>query len=150
MKSNQPIFLGPAEGAALSVLGTTYTVKVTSAQTAGAFSLIEAVSPPQSGVPPHLHHREQETFYILEGSMEVQCAGKTFTAAKGATVVLPQGVPHSYRNPGNIPAKYLVLVQPAGFEGFFAEAAKLSADRPPDLAQLAAIGQKFGLELLPP
>ena len=150
MKSSEPMFLGPAEGAALSVLGTTYTIKVISAQTAGAFSLIEAVSPPQSGVPPHIHHREQETFYILEGAMEVQCAGKTFTAAKGATVVLPQGVPHSYRNPGAVPAKYLVLVQPAGFEGFFAEAAKLPADRPPDLAQLAAIGQKFGLELLPP
>ena len=132
------------------VLGGSYTVKVPGAATGGAFSLVEGLSPAKSGVPSHIHHNEQETFYILEGAMEVQCAGRTFTASKGATVVLPKGVPHSYQNIGNVPAKHLVLLQPAGFEAFFEEAATLPANQPPDLAKLAAIGRKYGLELLPP
>src|SRR5437016_5347602 len=92
---NEPIFQDASEGRALIVLGGTYIVRVAGADTGGAFCLVEGVAPAQSGVPPHVHHREQETFYILERAMEVQCAGRTFTATKGATVVLPKDVPHS-------------------------------------------------------
>jgi mannose-6-phosphate isomerase-like protein (cupin superfamily) len=145
----KPVFVEANGGKTMTVLGASYTVKVSGAETRGSYSLVETVAPAQSAVPPHIHRKEQETFYILEGTMEMQCDGKTFVATKGATVMLPQNVPHSYRNPGDVPAKFLVLLEPSGFEGFFEEAGQLPADQPPDLAKIAAIGKKYGLELLP-
>jgi mannose-6-phosphate isomerase-like protein (cupin superfamily) len=150
MKTDKPIALAPGEGKTMVVLGTSYTIKVAGETTGGAFCLVESVVPSQVGVPPHVHQREQETFYILEGTMEIQCAGRTIMATPGTTVTLPKNVPHAYRNPANVPMKCLVLIEPAGFEGFFEEVAKLPADQPPDLGKIAAIGQKYGLELLPP
>jgi mannose-6-phosphate isomerase-like protein (cupin superfamily) len=149
MKSNKPIHLPANEGPTRIVLGGSYTIKVAGEATGGAFCLVEGVAPPRSGVPPHIHSREEETFYVLEGSMEMECAGRTIRATPGTTVTLPRNVPHSYRNPSDVPAKYLLIIEPAGFEGFFEEAAKLPADQPPDLIRLAAIGRKYGLVLLP-
>jgi quercetin dioxygenase-like cupin family protein len=151
MKSNRPLFAPANEGRVFKVLGSDYIIKVPGVETDGAFSMFEGVVPPQSFLPPHIHTREDETFYILEGAIEVQCAGRTFNAQQGATVVLPRNIPHSFRNSGSTPAKLLVTLTPAGFEGFFEEVAgQLPADQPPDPEKLAAIGRKYGLELLPP
>jgi mannose-6-phosphate isomerase-like protein (cupin superfamily) len=150
MKPNKNIIVPPGEGTTLNVLGATYTIKVPGAETDGAFSLTEALAPPQSSVPLHIHTREDESLYILEGTLEIRCGDHTFNAPQGTVVVLPRNVPHAYRNPGSVPTRVLVTVTPAGFEGFLEEAGKLPDDQPPDLKKLAAVGRKYGLELVPP
>jgi mannose-6-phosphate isomerase-like protein (cupin superfamily) len=150
MKSNKQIVVPPGEGNTLNVLGASYTIKISGAETNGAFSLTESVAPAQSFVPLHTHTREDESFYILEGMLEIRCGDHTFNAPQGTTVLLPRHVPHAFRNPGNVPAKVLVTLTPAGFEAFFEEAGKLPADQPPDPKKLAGIGRKYGLEFVPP
>ncbi|MDB6109233.1 MAG: Cupin 2 conserved barrel domain protein [Pedosphaera sp.] len=150
MKPNKHIVVPPGEGNTLNVLGAAYTVKISGAETNSAFCLTEALNPPQSFVPLHTHTREDESFYILEGALEIRCGDHTFNAPQGTAVLLPRNVPHAFRNAGNVPAKVLITLTPAGFEGFFEEAAQLPADQPPDPKKLAAIGRKYGLEFVPP
>jgi mannose-6-phosphate isomerase-like protein (cupin superfamily) len=150
LKSIQPIIVPPGGGTALNILGSTNTIKVSGEQTNGAFSVAEVLAPPQSSVPPHIHTREDETFYVLEGSAEVQCGDRTFTVTPGTVLVLPRNLPHAFRNPGNTPVRILFTMTPAGFEGFFEEVSRLPSDQPPDPKKLAAIGRKYGLEFVPP
>jgi mannose-6-phosphate isomerase-like protein (cupin superfamily) len=150
MKPNKHIVVPPGEGNQLNVLGSDYTIKISGAETNHEFSLAEGLAPPQSFVPLHTHTREDETFYIVEGALEIRCGDHTFNAPQGTVVLLPRNVPHAFRNPGNVPAKVLITLTPAGFEGFFVEAGQLPADQPPDPKKLAAMGRKYGLEFVPP
>jgi len=110
------------------------------------FSLIEANAPPGSAVPLHRHTREDETFFVLEGKVEVQCNGRTIVLEKNGTVFLPRDIPHSYRNSGNEPARYLVLITPGGFEKYLEELASLPKNQPPAPETLVAMGKRYGLE----
>jgi quercetin dioxygenase-like cupin family protein len=145
MKTNKPVVMLPDQGKVLNILGADYVVKIPGSATDGAFALVEAVAPVGAAVPPHVHNREEETFYILEGTLEIQCGGRTLMADKGTTVLLPKGVPHAYRNAGDIPARHLVILTPAGFEAFFEEADQL----PPSPDELMKLGQKYGLQFVP-
>src|SRR5689334_22392091 len=98
MNLTQPIILSAAAGTIHNVLGAPYRFLVTSAESSGAFSLIEATAPPDSGVPLHLHTREDETFFILEGTLEIQCGDSAVTVSKNSTAFLPRNIPHAYRN----------------------------------------------------
>ena len=120
--------------------------------------MAEVSVPPGGGPPPHVHHREEESFYLLQGTLTIQAGGKTLNASPGDFVHLPRGIVHSFRNTGDVDAKFLVLVTPAGLEKFFEEAFYPAVDRsaaPPPmtealLARLLAAAPKHGLELLPP
>ena len=101
-------------------------------------------------MPLHLHTREDETFFILEGSLEVQCGDRLLTLEKNATAYLPRNIPHSYKNPARAEMKYLVLITPGGFERCLEEFARLPADRPPAPETMVAIGKKYGLEFPAP
>lgn len=144
MKTNQPLVMLPGQGDVLNILGAEYVIKVPASATDGAFALLETIVPVGSEVPPHTHTREDETFYILEGTLEIQCGGRTIIATKGTTAHLPKNVPHSNRNVGDIAARVLVTLTPAGFERFFEEINNL----PPNLEELAKIGQKYGLQFV--
>ncbi len=146
MKKEQPIVLAQNGGSTHYVLGSPYRFLMTSADTGGAFALLEVTAPPQFAVPLHLHTREDETFFVLDGTMEAECGGCALTLPKDATARLPRNVPHSYRNPGTSPARYLVLITPGGFEKCLEEFARLSSDQPPSAETLQAIGKKYGLE----
>ena len=126
MKPNKQIVVPAGEGATFTVLGATYTIKLRGAETDGAFSLTEVDSPPQSFVPLHVHTREDESFYVLEGALEIRCGDHTFNAPPGTLVFLPRNVPHAYRNQGSVPCRVLIsTLTPAGFEGFLEEAGRL-------------------------
>ncbi|MDB6110019.1 MAG: Cupin 2 conserved barrel domain protein [Pedosphaera sp.] len=150
MKPNKQIVVPPGEGTTFTVLGSAYTIKIRGAETNNAFSLTEVVAPPQAFVPLHVHTREDESFYVLEGALEIRCGDHTFNAPPGTVVFLPRNVPHAYRNAGSVPARVLVTLTPAGFEDFLEEASLLPPDQPPDIKKLAAVGRKYGLELVPP
>jgi mannose-6-phosphate isomerase-like protein (cupin superfamily) len=150
MKLKSLFAVSPSGGQVHQVLGAPYRFLVTSEATGGAFALIESVAPAGSAVPLHLHTREDETFFVLEGTMEVQCQNSIIKLEKNATAVLPRGIPHSYRNPGDSNARYLVLITPGGFEKCLEEFGRLPTNQPPDPEMLVAIGKRYGLEFLPP
>src|SRR5262249_92571 len=114
--------------------------------------------PAGRGSTAHIHQREEETFYLQQGTLTIQVGGKTLHASPGDFVYLPPGIMHCFKNTGNVDAKFLLVVTPAGLENFFAEAFYPAADRsvPPPLvtealvARLLAAAPRHGLEFLPP
>jgi quercetin dioxygenase-like cupin family protein len=106
------------------------TVLLTGEQTGGAFFMAEATVPPGCGNPPHIHDREDETFYLQQGTLTIQVGDKTLIASPGDLVQLPRGVMHCFQNTGNVSAKVLVVAEPAGLEKFFQEAFYPAADWP--------------------
>ena len=130
---------------------------ITGEQTAGALFMAEVSVPPGCGNPPHLHRREEETFYLQQGTLTVQVGGETLTALPGDLVCLPRGVVHSFQNNGNVDAKFLLVAAPAGLEKFFEEAFYPAADcleAPPMteafLGRVLGAASKCGLEFLQP
>ena len=131
---------------------------ITGEQTGGAFFMAEVSVPPGGGNPPHVHRREEESFYLQQGTLTVQVGGETRTASAGDFICLPRGIAHSFQNTGNVDAKFLLVAAPAGLEKFFEEAFYPVEDRsaamPPMtgefMARVIAAATKCGLEFLPP
>ena len=131
---------------------------ITGEETGGAFFMAEVSVPPGGGPPPHVHHREEESFRLLQGTLTIQAGEKTLKASPGDFVHLPRGMVHSFQNTGDVDAKFLVLVTPAGLEKFFEEAFYPAVDRsaaPPPMtealaARLLAAAPRHGLEFVSP
>jgi quercetin dioxygenase-like cupin family protein len=128
--------------------GDVITCKVSGAETQGEYAWFETVTPPGAGPPPHVHHREEEIFYIVEGRFEFRVATETLLAEAGCVLNVPAGIPHRFTNVGESPGTLLVMARPAGMEAFFAELCQLPLDAPPDMQRLAEIGDRFGIEFL--
>jgi quercetin dioxygenase-like cupin family protein len=144
-------------GPAVWVAGDTYTFKATTESTGGAFALIEASIPPGGGPPPHVHTREDEAFYLLDGVLEITAGDSEFLARTGDFVYLPRAITHCFKNPGVNAVRTLILATPAGFEHFFAEAgtpARPGEQAPPleaaGFARLAALSQQYGAQIHTP
>ena len=146
----KPIHTPTAGGRKVNVLGIPMVIRIHSSDTGGVVSAVESHDVPGGGPPPHIHHREDETFQILEGEYEWTVGGKTFTAEKGATIFAPRGVPHTYRYLGQTPGHLMCVITPAGFEGFFEEVGALSPHEQQDIPRVLEIGKKYGLEFPPP
>jgi len=142
-------YVAAGSGETFTVLGgDEITIKAGGKDTAGAFTVVETTTPPQAGPPPHIHTREDETFYILDGEFEFHVGGTTIQAETGAFVMAPRNIPHRFQNVGETPGKLLIVCQPAGFENFVEEFATLPPDQPPDFEKMAALGQKYGIEFV--
>lgn len=154
----QTLCLPPGEGAAFSAVGDVYRFLATGEQTGGAYALCEARVLPGGGPPPHIHHREDESFFILEGEVTFLLGDRRVVAKAGSFIQGPRGVPHAFKNESGVPARMLIHVSPPGFERFMAEFATpvASFDSPPvpvtpaDIEKLLAVAPKFGIEILPP
>lgn len=130
---------------------------LTGEQTGGAFFLAEVSVPPGGGPPPHIHDREDETFYLLEGTLTIQVGGRTLYASQGDCAHLPRGIVHSFRNTGKGTARMMVTVTPAGIEKYFEEAFNpaVEGQEPPPVTpeliqRLIAASAKYGQTVLPP
>lgn len=138
--------------------GELMTFLATGEETGGAFFLAEVCVAPGGGTPPHIHHREDESFQLLEGTLTIQVGENTITVRAGDFAFLPRGIAHSFKNIGEGNAKALVLTTPAGLEGFFEEVFEPATDRaaaPPPMnkdliGRAMAAGPRYGLDLLPP
>lgn len=130
----------------LNVLGTLVQCKVSSDETGGAYSVIEATVPPKGGPPAHIHGNEDEIFYVVEGEFEIRCGDQTFNATKGALAVLPRGIPHTFRNTGTRDGKLLTTITPGGFEKFFEDVDREITTIPPDVEKLKAIARRYNAE----
>ena len=117
--SKQEILLNQGQGRSFWVLGDLYIFKVTGQESDGAFTVIEQVIQPQGGPPPHVHHREDEAFYILDGTFSFLSGETQAEYQTGAFVYIPKGTLHTFKNVSERPGKLLVVITPAGLEEFF-------------------------------
>ena len=151
----QPYVLQANEGEATWFLTTRMTLKASSDSTGNALTLIEVITVPGGTAPWHVHHREDEMFYVLEGNVLYKCGDEVFQAGPGSFVFLPRDIPHSYKNISETNARWLLLTTPAGAEGFFIESGIPATEdglrpQPLDPQKLATIALKYGLEILGP
>jgi quercetin dioxygenase-like cupin family protein len=155
MTPGLPQFVFPKnEGESFWVLGELYTFKLTSADTAGALTVIETLTFPQNGPPTHTHTNEDETFYVLEGRFSFTIGEQTLEAGPNTLVRAPRGIAHSYKNVSALPARKLLLISPAGFENFFREIGDPAKDfsappphRPGVISRTMQIAIKYGLRI---
>jgi mannose-6-phosphate isomerase-like protein (cupin superfamily) len=134
--------------------GEQTVIKVAEAETRGAYAVREnAVPAGFGGVPFHRHSEAEEAFYILEGEMAVYTADRTQVSPAGSFVLIPRGTVHSFANRGNVPLRWLTIFSPAWVSGWIEEESELlrsSSTKEPDPVKWAAIGQKYGLEIVAP
>ena len=102
----------------VSLVGDTYTILVSGAQTAGRYCLIDMLVPDGGGPPPHRHDFE-EMFTLLEGELEFTFRGETQTVRAGSTVNIPANAPHVFKNKSGMTVHMLCMCTPAGQEEFF-------------------------------
>ena len=130
----------------------TIAVLAAASDTGGAPRVIEVASP-RGAVPPlHVHQREDEAFYVLEGDYSVFIGDDVIRASPGAWVWGPRGVPHGYQIDSER-GRHLSLTMPGGFEAFFEEVAAIatpSADPRHEMVRLTAVAARYGVELLGP
>ena len=137
-------------GRKINVLGIPMVIRLHGRDTRGVVSVVESHDVPGGGPPAHIHHREDETFQILEGEYEWTVDGKKFVAQKDATIFAPRGIPHTYRYLGKTPGRLMCLITPSGFEGFFEEVGAMSPEQQQDIPRVIELGKKYGLEFPPP
>jgi mannose-6-phosphate isomerase-like protein (cupin superfamily) len=146
--------LETGQGETFWLFGDFYAIKTTAGQTGGAYSITEIESFPGNGPPPHIHHKEDECFYVVEGAFSVIVADRIYDVADGDFVRIPRGTPHTYKNVGAIPGKMLVILTPGGFERMWAELGRPGSlnqppkdDDPSTLNRLLSLAAGYGLEI---
>jgi quercetin dioxygenase-like cupin family protein len=152
-----PIALRTDEGEAVWFLGTLSTIKASSRTTGGRVGVIDTLAPRGSGSPLHVHHNEDEWFYVIEGELTFWVGGDVITAPAGSFVYGPRNIPHTFTVTSD-QARFLLVVEPAGFEGFVraigqpAERLEIppAATEPPDIARIAEAAAEYGMEILGP
>ncbi len=141
--------LAPDEGHLVDIGGLGARFMLDAEQTGGGFSFVEhPMAPRTPGSPIHTHSREDEYSYVLQGRVGLLIGDEVLDGTAGDLVLKPRGVPHAFWNATDEPARLLEVISPAGFERYFAESASLfSAAGPPDLDGLAALAERYGLEM---
>jgi mannose-6-phosphate isomerase-like protein (cupin superfamily) len=152
-----PIALQKGEGEAFWFLGQLLTIKASAEASGGGLTLIEAVAGRGPGAPLHVHHNDNEWFFVLEGEMAFWVGGTTIEAPAGSFVYGPREIPHTF-DVTSSQARFLLGTNPAGFESFVrmvGEPAKELTlppppEGPPDMRALAAAAEQAGIEILGP
>ena len=135
--------------------GSLTTLKATAASTNGQLCMTDNRAPRGVGSPLHIHHREDEWFYVLEGELTIWCDGKTVVAGPGDFVFGPRGVPHTFVVTSE-EAHFLLATQPGDFERFIRTLAEpvetLAAGTagPPDMDKIVAAAEANGIEIIGP
>ncbi|MSQ40647.1 MAG: cupin domain-containing protein [Dehalococcoidia bacterium] len=158
--SSEGAVLRSGEGKALWFLGDLYVVKGAREVSKGAFSVTEmTIAPaPSGGAPLHIHTKEDEAFYVLEGALTYQVGEQTVEAVAGTVLHVPRGVKHGFPNLQKQPVRALVFISPAGFEKLFeelGEPAKALSLPPPTytssgIAKVTAVANRYGTEVKGP
>jgi quercetin dioxygenase-like cupin family protein len=154
----KPIFRPAGTAPAVYGPGDIYSLLVTGKESNNSFFQFEAIVPEGGGPPPHVHSREDETFYIVSGSLEILLGDTTYRAKAGDFVYVPRGTVHRFKNVGSGAAVQLVTFSPAGIEGFFQEVFPAVQDRkaaPPPVTEelirkMNEAAPKYGLKFIPP
>jgi len=146
--SGKALFIPSGTGPQHFVFGDLITVKIHGRDTGGVFAQMETNCGPKIGPPLHVHHREEETFFVLEGQFEFVCGEQQTIGGPGIVVHLPRNVAHRFKNIGETQGRLLITLTPAGIEEFFEEVGALPPEERSDLPKIAALAARYGLEIL--
>lgn len=162
MKNSKPapITIGAQEGENLSMVGDTYRILISGRETNGEYATIDMLIPPGGGPGPHAHASIHESFYVVDGEVEVKSEAGTYIAQKGSFISIPKGgIVHSFKNKTNQIAHLLCTVIPSGLEEMFIELGMPVATGsflpppqldPDTLKKMQQVAEKYGQELFPP
>jgi quercetin dioxygenase-like cupin family protein len=152
--THPPTIRGPGEGKAIAVVGDVYRFLATGDETDGRYAMFEAVVAPGGGPPPHIHSREEESFYVLEGEITFQVGDQQIVAKAGTFANMPVGSLHSFRNNTDKMVRMIICVAPAGLEKMFMEVGQPVAfgqqaqpPSPAEVEKLLAIAPTYGIEI---
>ena len=143
-----PKIVGARDGKAgsLGSIGVRFLIGVEETH-AGGFALVEHPMPPRTlAAPLHRHSREDEYSFVLEGRMGALLGDDVVYAGVGDLVHKPRDQWHTFWNAGDEPCRILEIISPGGFDQYFAELTAILAEDPPDLARVAELGARYGLE----
>jgi quercetin dioxygenase-like cupin family protein len=152
-----PIALRDGEGEALWFLGQLVTIKSSTETTGGRVSVSETLAPRGSGSPLHVHHNEDEWFFVIDGELTFWVGGDVIDARSGSFVYGPREIPHTF-TVSSEQARFLLVAEPAGFEGFVRALGQPAQQRvippaatePPDVEAMARLAGEYGVEILGP
>ncbi len=148
--TQQQPYLNSREDLAFRFLGIPSLIRAKAETTHGAFGLIEHWEmPPEFASPYHTHHREDESFYVLEGEVAFVCGGTWLKAGPGTFVYGPREIAHGFKVIGNIPARMLLMCTPGGFEQFVLQQTTPITEppSPPDMGRLMTLSAQFGIDI---
>lgn len=146
----------PGKGRTVAVVGDVYRFLATGEETNGQYAIWEAIVPPGGGPPPHVHSREEEGFYVLEGEITFRIGEETMIATAGTFANMPVGTPHSFKNESDATARMIITIAPAGLEKMFFEfgvelpegATTASPPAQEEIEKLLEIAPNYGIEIL--
>ena len=138
-------------GKSIPVSGRRILVKVSGTDTGGGFALFEVPAAPDAGPGLHMHHVENEFFYVLEGELDVQVGTEIVRLGPGGSAYAPRLIPHTWQSVGGKDVRFLTLAQPAGnLEAFLNDLSGLQERGPLAPAELKALFQRHDMELVGP
>ncbi len=150
----EPFCVKANEGRAYWTLNELLTVIATTEQTGGSFALVEELLNKAAEPPPHVHHREDEAFYLLSGALTVRVGDRVFHAEPGAFVFCPRDIPHLLKVESP-EVRMLTLVTPGGIEQLFVDLGKPTQTRTlppvatePDVERVVTLAAHYGAEVL--
>ena len=142
------------EGERIWIVGDTMTLKATEQTTGGSLVLLENLTAPGGGPPPHIHTREDEFWYVIDGTFEIRIGEQVYALGPGAFAYAPRGTVHNFRNTADTPSRVLVGFTPGGMGGFFRESGQPATDNGPappfdeaELGRTISAAPKYGMQL---
>jgi len=156
--TRQPTLRSGADGRNVAVVGDVYRFLATGEDTDGKYAMWEALVPPGGGPPAHVHSREEEGFYVLEGEVTLTVGEERRVVTAGMFANMPVGSPHSFKNESNKPARMLISVAPAGLERMFFEvgvpvpqgATTVLPPTEAEIEKMLAVAPRYGIEIKQP
>ena len=130
LKPRSGFVVPPGGGTRLRApVGGPVLIKAGTETTGGTFALLEVTWPPLEGPPLHVHAREDEMWWVLEGDWRFRMDNETHRVRPGSFAFVPRGVTHSFQNVGQTPARILVMFTPSGMDRFFEQQSELAPGR---------------------
>ena len=137
----QPGVGAPGE---LGAIGVQF--KLWGTQTNGSVSIVEHPFPVGALAPAHLHTLEDECSIVTEGEIGFRSGNREVVLGAGGYITKPRGEMHTMWNAGQVPARMIEIISPSGFENFFRELSELLTAGPPELGQVPALAERYGLQ----
>ena len=142
--ADNSLALPAGEGRKIALGPNLLTFKAVGADTGGAYAAIELTTEPGTGSSLHTHYNEDEAFFVLQGTLTIYLGERVVTATPGSFILIPKGLTHAFVNRGAETARSLIIVSPAGLEGFFETLAGPAT--PQDAEGFAALAKKYNIE----
>ena len=152
-----PIAFPHGEGETFWSFGSLVTVKASAETTGGSVTVVEVLAPKGAGSPLHVHHNEDEWFYLIDGELTFWVGGRVIHATAGGFVFGPRDIPHTFTVDSEL-ARFLLVAEPGGFEKFMRELSQPAltptppppSTEPPDMELLMKTAARYGMEILGP